>query len=94
MTYKEIINMPYIDCSKRDKLDPTIKELIRRWVSLGSSEVAGEFTYVVFSLLKVFSDRFWMRALGIGCLICVILETYRKDHAVYEDEKEEENGPV
>ena len=86
--------MPYIDKDQRCRLDPHIDSLLDRWYHMTKLDVAGEFTYVIYRLLKLFSGRYWMRALGLGCMLCAMLEMYRRDHAVYEDEKIKENGDV
>jgi hypothetical protein len=86
--------MPYIKHDERLQYDTEIKTIIAKWQLLDLKDVAGHFTYVVYRLLKYFSGKFWTRALGIGCLICAILEIYRKEHALYEDEKIKENGDV
>ena len=86
--------MPYIDQDKRLVLDARIDDLLDRWYFMTKLDVAGEFTYVIYRLLKLFSGRYWMRALGLGCMLCAMLEMYRRDHAVYEDEKEKINGSV
>lgn len=65
------------------------------YVEMSADKYAGRFVYVVYRLmLKLFTGRFWTRALGIGCLVCVILELYRKEHAKYENLKIEESGDV
>ncbi|MBU1091281.1 hypothetical protein KKA27_00175 [Patescibacteria group bacterium] len=86
--------MPYIEKKRRSFCDPSINRLLETWGYMKVTDVAGEFTYVVYRLLKYFSGKFWMRALGIGCLVCAMLEMYRKEHAPYEDQKMKENGDV
>ncbi len=86
--------MPYIEKRLRTIYDPDIDNIIEKWWALDTQRMAGVFTYIVYRLLKCFSDKFWMRALGIGCLVCAILEIYRRDHAVYENEKRCKNGDV
>ncbi len=86
--------MPYIKPDERLQYDTQIKTIIDKWSFLDPRDVAGHFTYIVYRLLKFFSGKFWMRALGIGCLICAILEIYRKEHIPYEDEKIKKNGDV
>lgn len=86
--------MPYIKPDERLHYDTQIKTITDKWPLLDLKDVAGHFTYIVYRLLKFFSGKFWMRALGIGCLVCAILEIYRKEHAPYEDQKIEENGDV
>lgn len=86
--------MPYIDQKVRELYDLPIKDLMWRLDHTSSSEAAGAFTYIVYKLLQRFNRHFWHRALGIGCLICAILEIYRREHAPYEDQKIKENGDV
>jgi hypothetical protein len=87
--------MPYIDKKMRNVYDPYINAITDLWQPVVRlTDIAGEFTYVVYRLLKVFNGKFWMRALGIGCLVCAILEMYRREHSEYEDEKREQNGDV
>ncbi len=90
--------MPYITQEDRKKIDPAINDLlagIREGGASPSIFTAGPFTYAVYRLLKgLFCGSFWARALGIGCLVCAILELYRKEHARYEDQKIQENGDV
>ena len=86
--------MPYIEEKTRKKYDDPINLILQHWKVLDCTEVAVIFTYIVYRLLKFFSGKFWMRALGVGCVICAVLEIYRKDHAVYEEKKEKENGSV
>lgn len=86
--------MPYIEKENRKKYDKPVNEILDLLDEVGGHTAAGPFTYVVYRLLKYWSGRYWMRALGIGCLVCAILEMYRKEHGPYEDEKIKENGDV
>jgi len=86
--------MPYITPKNRALYNGPISEILFVLSHREMTDAAGDFTYIVYRLLKRFKPRFWMRALGIGCLIFVILELYRKDHAFYEDEKIKEQGDV
>jgi hypothetical protein len=89
--------MPYIDQTERKIYDHLIDGILARFENLGAytpMDVAGAFTYIVYRLLKFFNKRFWSRALGIGCVICAILEIYRRDHTIYENEKIKENGDI
>ena len=85
--------MPYIKEEQRRKYNAHINEILKEF-GKQSDNVAGEFTYVVYRLLKHFNGAFWLRAMGMGCVICAALEWYRRDSAPYEDEKAEENGDV
>jgi len=86
--------MPYIPKQDRLLYDMAIDNIYTKLQLKSATDAAGDFTYVVFRLLRRFSLQYWMRALGIGCLICAILETYRVDHAEYEDQKRKENGEI
>jgi len=86
--------MPYIEQKDRAQYDPYIDGIKKIWGNLDLKDIAGHFTYIVYRLLQYFSGKFWMRALGIGCLVCAILEIYRKEHSVYEDQKIKQNGDV
>jgi hypothetical protein len=86
--------MPYIKKEERKQYNAPINEILEMLGKEMPSAAAGPFTYVVYRLLKFWSGKFWMRALGIGCLVCAILEMYRKEHGPYEDEKIKENGDV
>lgn len=86
--------MPYIRKREREMYDEEIKTIMSKWDEMAATDIAGHFTYVVYKLMKVFSTRFWARALGIGCLVMAILEIYRNDHATYEEIRRTENGDV
>lgn len=87
--------MPYIKQEDRDLVDIHVDTLLVRLLDVKSDKRAGLFTYIVYRLLKAsFCDKYWQRALGIGCLVCAILEIYRREHSKYEDEKITQNGDV
>jgi len=87
--------MLYITSKERKLYDDDINQILTTFdLHQSFITIAGHFTYVVYRLLKWFNCRFWTRALGIGCLVCAILEIYRRDHAEYEDEKIQENGDI
>ena len=87
--------MPYIKPELRKMLDKPLHDLWDTLSELSTMDLAGGFTYVVYSMLKrCFAGKFFLRALGIGCMVCAVLEWYRKSCAPYEDEKERENGSV
>ncbi len=80
--------MPYIEQEKRKLLDDCIGSIIFECNRFAGHGRSGMFTYVVYRLLKgIFTGRFVVRALGIGCMVCAMLEWYRRDFSVYEDEK-------
>jgi hypothetical protein len=86
--------MPYIQKETRKLYDGAVNEILFVLDHREATDAAGDFTYIVYRLLKRFSLKFWMRALGIGCLVCAILEIYRRDHALYEEQKIHENGDI
>ncbi len=86
--------MPYITPDQREKYDGALTEIEDIINHLSIQQVAGEFTYIVYRLLKRFNVSFFYRALGIGCMVCVILEMYRQEHSRYEDIKKDKNGGV
>ena len=88
--------MPYIEPDQRKKLDIWIDCLLRAIdVTKPIDLIAKDFTYVVYRLLRrVFFGRFWIRAIGIGCMVCVILEWYRRDCSRLEDQAIEKNGDI
>ncbi len=88
--------MPYIKQENRNRIDPAIDALLKVIPERPNLlDIAGNFTYAVYRLLKgLFCESYWSRALGIGCLVCAILEIYRKEHSRYEDRKIQENGDV
>lgn len=87
--------MPYIEEKLRPIYDVHIDPILKMWKECPNKDaIAGDFTYVVYRLMKYFNGKFWHRAMAIGCLVCAILEMYRRDHAHYEDVKIMENGDV
>jgi len=86
--------MPYIKQEHRKLYDKSIGDILFVMEHTEATEAAGHFTYIIYRLLKRFNGKFWMRALGIGCLVCAILEMYRRDQAAYEDGKINSNGDI
>jgi hypothetical protein len=93
--------MPYITDERRADLDPLIGRLagVIQYDPSGVREptrFAGELNYVVTRLLlRVLPEkRYWSLALGIGTLICVIFEFYRRFVAPYEDKAIQKNGDI
>lgn len=95
--------MPYIELKRREQLDSEVNALARKISNtIGTNElslmVAGDFTYALYRLFGMIfcagSKRYWQRALGFGCLLCAVLEAYRKFHAPYEDEAIKRNGDI
>jgi hypothetical protein len=90
--------MPYIENVSRPYLDETIDLLADR-IRAGSIEPtawAGIINYTVTRLLVTTlpKKRYWCLALGIGTLVCVIFEFYRRFVAPYEDEAIRKNGDI
>ena len=91
--------MPYITDEVKANLDNNIDGILETFDYYsknkgGHGVIAGSFTYVVYRLLGWFNQKFWMRALGMGCLVMAMMEMYRRKHAEYEDSKIKENGDV
>lgn len=85
--------MPYINKEDRKRYDSAIKFLIDAMPS-GSSQAAGEFTYIIYKLLEKFNGAYYERAVGTGCLMMTIQEMHRREHVVYEDKRKKEFGDV
>lgn len=84
--------MPYTMKTRRKMVDSvTPRHGIADWT-------AGDVTYcltrVVWQWLKANGIGFLNCATVIGCLVCTILELYRRVVAPYEDKKIKENGDV
>ncbi|NIS73794.1 MAG: hypothetical protein GTO08_00620 [Deltaproteobacteria bacterium] len=85
--------MPYIPIKEREKYTEAIESILNLLPD-DSADAAGEFTYVIYRLLKKFNGKYWERALGAGSAVMAIMEMYRREHAGYEDEKIAEHGEV
>ena len=95
--------MPYITQDKRRQLDSLINELHRTLVNMRlddeGTNTEGNLNYIITRLLmKVYGQKDTTRYANIndciGMLECCKLEFYRKVAAIYEDQKEFENGEV
>lgn len=93
--------MPYIDLDQRVEIDPHIEKLAGEinYIVKHTKEpvtVAGLLNYAVTRLLlkTLPAKRYWAMALGIGTLICVIFEFYRRYVARYEDKAIQKNGDI
>ena len=91
--------MPYIVQEKRNELDPAIDQLHSILVKLATDDETNNFegnmNYIITRLIKLCYDTSYADINDIvGMLECVKLEYYRKTAAIYEDQKEYENGPV
>lgn len=87
--------MPYIKQEQRDKLDPSIRLLIKS-LQEDKDNLDGNFNYAVTRLLKsLYSPpKYATYARAMGALVCIQQEFYRKVVAPYENIKEEENGKI
>lgn len=87
--------MPYIKQDQRNDVDSCLFEFKALLRCSNLSDVPGMITYAIYALIKeFFLGRYANRALGIGCLQCVIQEIYRREHGPYEDTKIAENGDI
>lgn len=87
--------MPYVKQEQREPVNESIVQITDHLNKLETPDKAGTFTYVVYQLVRsTFNGRYWARALGIGCMVCAILEWYRRDHSDAEDEAIKKNGDV
>lgn len=85
--------MPYIRKEQRKLVAPIVREM----EVLAPGLDAGEFTYVTYKMTRLWlgrKPRFLQWATALGCLLCVILEFYRRGVGPYEDKKIGENGDV
>jgi len=85
--------MPYIKPERRKRYDAAIDFLLDALPN-SNWEGAGDFTYIIYRLLKRFNKDYTSRALGTGCLEMAKQEMYRKSHADYEEEKRKLHGEV
>jgi hypothetical protein len=86
--------MPYIQEEDRKEIDKGLKPFITGFTSYEAIE-PGCLNYIITRLLietKPRSYRDYNKLIGV--LECVKLEFYRRQIAVYEDEKKEKNGDV
>ncbi len=87
--------MPYIKQEKREYLDPEIELLQDKLEHLGSE--AGDLNYTISRLV---AHQFWKKpkyvkiCMGIGTLMCVALEFYRRAAGGYEDKAMRKNGDI
>jgi hypothetical protein len=89
--------MPYIDKTKRIKLDNLIGQLGYEVRQFNLPMKDGAVNYAITKLLlNAFTDEvgYASYARMIGALECAKLELYRRKLAPYEDKKKEENGDV
>lgn len=79
--------MPYITQERRVELDPLIPDT-SKWSA--GDVVYGITKLVVKSITKPYC--FLGLCIGVGILVCALLEFYRRAVAPYEDNKIKENG--
>ena len=86
--------MPYIKQYVRPDIDAALQSFIKFFEDF-SNWPSGNLNYVITKLLLETKPKSYeeYNAL-IGVLECVKLEFYRRQIAVYEDKKKEENGDV
>lgn len=87
--------MPYIEQSRRDKLDPFIKILTEEIMYQGFE--IGDLNYIIYNLVLFYfrAEKRYKTIAGVtGVLENVKQEFYRKIAASYEDEAIEKNGDI
>lgn len=84
--------MPYIPRKDRELFDQQIKEIAEEIHS------PGELNYVISKIINLILARQGVSYTKlnelVGAMECAKMELYRKVAAKYEDEKEEQNGPL
>lgn len=89
--------MPYIKQERREELEQPLIELDEELCIDGES-FEGNMNYSITYLMNNFLKREGVSYKKINALVgmleCCKLELYRKMASPYEDEKEDENGPV
>lgn len=92
--------MPYIPSDPdREKLDLPLHRLTEAVNALEDGDAtawAGRINYLVTRLMlrTLPKKRYWVMALGVGTLVCAILEFYRRFVAPYEDQAIKKNGDI
>jgi len=95
--------MPYIRKDLREQIDERIEELAVAIVQHGGNNARpGLMNYALTKLIKdvyriyppTEAPRYHEWNEIVGFMECCKLELYRKGIAPYENEKEQENGPV
>jgi hypothetical protein len=90
--------MPYISQQNRDKLDPSINNLIAvlKNVCEVDGHKAGKVNYTITKILdSMYKDKGYEGYNSAdGVLINVLLEYYRRRVVPYEDEAKTRNGEV
>lgn len=82
--------MPYIPQERREIFDPLIEPIVYQ---IGTD---GEVNYCITKIMDSLYSKGGYAEFnrGIGVLVCVLLELYRKRIAPYEDYKCEREGEV
>lgn len=92
--------MPYIKQEQRElvksDIDRIANEIAKMQFDDPEVNVEGVVNYVISRLLETVYTTPSYREINdvIGVLECAKMEYYRKNAAPYEDQKEQENGPV
>ncbi len=77
---------------------PYIKDEERRWIDTGTPpKTAGQLTYKFYKTALIYLGRDWTfarLAVVIGCLMCTVLELYRRQGAPHEDKKLKKEGDI
>lgn len=88
---------------RKENQMPYISQEVRQSLAAGREPAtAGELTYILYQQCWDYATRnrtkrnpnFMDYAIVLGCLLCTILELYRRKVAPYEDEKIAINGDV
>lgn len=83
---------PYIKEDDRKPLDPFIEPLVNQLMLSGKD---GDVNYVITKIVKgIYFGSYDRFNRGLGVLVGVLLEFYRRQVAPYEDAKREEHGEV
>jgi len=87
--------MPYIKQEDRTKWERIINEVVGELEKLDLKDVEGNLNYFITSILKkTYQPKYFNYNRAMGLLECIKQEFYRRQIAVYEDEKIKENGDV
>lgn len=90
--------MPYIAQERRDELDKAIEVLSDELMTLGSTDVMGDYNYAITKLIHNSIRKDGLRYSNmnniVGMLECCKAEFIRVVVSPYENKKIIENGPV
>ena len=86
--------MPYDAEEDRQRSSVPFESLCAT-VSCDPKAAAGQVTRIVTKIiLRFFNGSYWTRALGFGCLLCAILEVYRRRDVPKERDAIRRNGDL